>query len=419
MCSPFSMFSLLSRSFYQRKKMFSHLFYLYTSNALSTVFGLLLVLFLANFLTPTEYGNYKYIYSMVGILSVLNLAGGLRQTIIQSVAKGFDGILNHLITHNFILNIPTLVGGMIVGAYYLVQNNQLLGITIPLVTIGTIIATNGVLASGYLIGRSMFKVLFIFQTILGIINVGVFILAFYLFGSVGVAIGATSVAIGLTSLSLFLYIKRRWQRTDESHEEISNYGKHLNILSVFSTIQQHIDSILIFGSLGSTSLALYAIATPFGDRLLGFVKATYLYVLPKFTASGPEKALNQLYKRMSVCFLLGLGVVGIYYLCAPYLFRFLFPQYLEAIPLSVLFALNIPLAALTLVPQAYIDSLIEIRNKYIINGLQFSLRIITLPLGIYWFGVEGVIYSELFTRLVGVLIIVALIERSRQRLSAE
>jgi O-antigen/teichoic acid export membrane protein len=382
------------------------------------VLGLIIVLILANFLSPNDYGNYKYVYSMVGILGVLSLSGGVRTTIIQSAAMGYDGILEVLHKKNPLLNAPMMFGAIVLGGYYIFQDNWLIGISVPILTLATIIANNGLLASAYLNGKSLQKELALFQVGIGSVNLIGLSLAVVLTSNVPLIITIASSTVAVASTWSYFYVKRRFVRNTTVDEKIAHYGKHLGLLSIFTTIQQHIDSVLIFSTLGSGALATYAIATPLVDRILGFIKSSYFLVLPKFSEWGPSASMEKIYTRTVVSFSLGLIVWLFYFFCAPTVFGVMFPQYLSAVSLSILFALNIPLAAAVMIPHAYVDSLVEIRNKYILNGAIFFTRITTLPIGLYWLGVSGVIYSELLTRFVGLCILIFIVEKQRKKLRA-
>lgn len=384
---------------------------LYLSTIVSAISGLLVVVILANFLTPTEYGNFKYIFSIVGVVSVFSLTGGYRNTVIQSTAKGFDGTVALLARRNFLLSIPMFFIALCMSVYYLFHDNYTIAITIPIVTFSAIVGNYGIMASSYLNGRKKYNLLLLFQVILGITNIGAILLGTLFFdGLIPLIVAISLASIAISCLSLY-YVRTYFLRNTQTDSKLTSYGKHLNILNIFSTFLQHIDSVLLFTILGANALAVYALATPFVDRIIGLFKATYFFALPKFTEVGAIHARSMLYQKSIFIFCIGVGITIVYILISPFIFSVLFPQYHDSITLSWLFALNIPLVAFTILPQAYLDSLIEIKNKYIVNSTAFVIRIGSLLVLIPFFGVVGVIWSELITRIVGIAITIILIER--------
>ncbi len=384
-----------------KKQSLENVFHLYLGNTVSAIGGFLVVIILANALNQNDYGNYKYVFSIVGILSVLSFTGSFRNLTIQSTAKGFDGILSYLFKRNLQLSFPMLLGGLVVSIYYFFNDNNFLGWAILLATFTTVLGNNSILAYGYVNGRKKYKEIFYLQSIQSVVTVLTLFIT-TLFTQQLLTIFCVSVLTSAIIATAFvIFVRKKWVRNNDTNPELLRYGKHLNILGVISTIMMHIDSILIFKVIGSHGLAIYALATPFVDRLTGFLKTTYFFVLPKFTEQGHLKARTHLVKRSLAGLCLGLVVFALYYVTAPILFELFFPAYLESVNLSRLFALNLPIIALSILPDAFLDSLIEAKNKYIVKATTSGTRIITLLIFIFPFGVAGVIWSELLARLVG------------------
>lgn len=373
--------------------------------------GFLIVIILANTLDQNEYGNYKYVFSIVGIISALALTSGFRNTSIQSAAKGFDGIVKYLFRANIKLSFPMLIAGFILGAYYLINDNEFLGYSIIIATTSAIFANNGVILYGYLNGRRSYRQIFWLQAIQSLITISVIYLTTSVTENLLTILIACTVTPAFTLSVFTLFIQKKGVRNNTLDEKLVRYGKQLNILGIVTTTMMHIDSILIFKMIGSQGLALYAIATPFVDRIIGFLKATYFFILPRFTQMGIERSYNKLFIRSLWALLAGLLIYFIYYVSAPTIFTLFFPNYLQSIELSRLFALTIPIIAFSILPEAFLDSIVEIRNKYIVKGVITSVRIITLIAFIIPFGVVGVIWSEILTRIVGVGITAILIQR--------
>ncbi len=409
------MINALREGVRKKRQHIIHFSFFSLGTAVMTLGGFLSVVILANTISATDYGNYKYIFSVVGLLGVLGFTGGFRNMIIQSVAQGLDGIFVSLLRSNLLLSIPMLLGGIGVGCYYIIHDNELLGYSIMIATLGSILGNNGILAYAYLNGRKLYTKLFKFQAIQSAVNVVALVSVTLLTENLFIII-LTQVSTTAILLTVFYYfIKKTMLRNEDVSTSITTYGKHLNILSVITTLMMNIDSVLIFKIIGSHGLATYALATPFVDRITGLLKGTYFFALPSFTSQGHTRARIRLYKRSLLGLFVGFIIFLIYYFTAPILFKFFFPSYTEAIQLSRLFALNIPLIALSILPDAFLDSMAEVKSKYIVKATTTSFRIVLLLLFIYPFGIVGVIWSELIARLAGLVMTIILIERYMKR----
>ena len=396
-----------------RGESFRHLSLLTASNIVASIAGLLIVILLANLLPHEDYGIYKYVLSVSGFLTVLSFTGGFKTTIIQSVGRGFDGIVDRLYKINPVLSLPMIVGGIGVAGYYYLHGNEALSFGILIATICNVFITNGVIASTYLNGRRDYRKLLGYQTAFSLTSLTSLAATLSVTRDVLIVIAVNTTAMAAVATFSF-FVVRKLVRNADVNERVLHYGRHLNFLNVMTTVLQYIDSLFIFHFLGSYSLAHYAIATPFVDRILGFLKTSYFFVLPKFTERGPEWARTHLLKRSVIGLLFGILVFCAYALIAPIAFKLFFPKYLESVSLSILFALNIPLVAVSILPQAYVDSLIEIRNKYVIQSVNFVVRISSLVFFIHLFGIPGVIWSELLTRFGALVVILVIIWRRKK-----
>lgn len=388
---------------------FRKISYLYLANTVTSIGGFVVVLLLANSLDQSEYGYYKYVFSITGTLGVLSLTGGFRNTVLQSVAKAADGVVPHLFRRNLPLSLPMLLGGITACIWYVGRGNDILGYGILITTFFTILGNNGVIAYGYLNGRRLYLRLLLLQCIQVCVNVLALFIVLRVTNNVLVIIAVSAATTGIV-LTLFYFYVQNLLRNKVTDTLINSFGKHLSIMSMISTVMVNIDSIFIFKMLGAEALALYALATPFVDRLIGFLKATYYYILPTFTAQGPQNAYRSLYKKSIVVTAFSLVIYFLYYAFAPIFFELFFPRYIDSVELTRLFALTIPVIAFGILFDAFLDSLIEARRKYIVKLSVTSIRLVTLILFIPHFGIPGVIWSEIIARFLGTCITIILIE---------
>lgn len=407
------MITHIKKKFFLHKSAIAGVSFLSLGNIFTAIVGLLITIVLANHISVNDFGNYKYVYSIVGILGIFNLTGGYRNVVLQTASRGMDGAALHIHNKKFILGAPMIVSSIILSIYYFYNDNYFLSLSILIISICTLFYTDGLISSSYLNGKKEYKKLFFITASVSLVNIISIFVAIYLKKNLLTIISINTVSIALVSVASFYYVKNNFFTNTQIDKKILHYGKHLNILGVLSTIMQYIDSVLIFSLLGSQSLAIFAIATPFVDRIMGFFKILYFYFLPKYTEHGSIKSKSGLYKRSFYLFIFGILIYGIYFAIAPFIIPLLFPKYSESIGLSLLFALNIPFFAASILPSAYLDSLIEVRKKYIIQSINFIVRITTIFIFIKLYGVVGVIWSEILTRIISICAVLIIINTKK------
>lgn len=394
------MLARIKNKFNRHKYALTSVSFLSLGNVFTAGVGLLITVVLANHLSVNDFGNYKYVYSVVGILGIFNLTGGYRNVVLQSASRGMDGAALHVHKKKFLFGAPMIVSSFILSIYYFYHDNYFLSFSILIISICTLFYTDGLISSAYLNGKKEYKKLFFATAVVSLTNFISIFVAVFLEKSLLVIISINTMSIALMSVASFYYVKNNFFTNSSIDKKILHYGKHLNVLGILSTIMQYIDSVLIFSLLGSQSLALFAIATPFVDRIIGFFKILYFYFLPRYTEHGSVKSKDGLYKRSFYLFLFGLLIYGVYLVIAPFIIPVIFPKYSESVGLSLLFALNIPFHAASILPAAYLDSLIEVRKKYMIQAVNFTVRIVTILVFIKMYGIVGVIWSEILTRII-------------------
>src|SRR3989338_3757032 len=68
--------------------------WLILSQVVSILASLAVDVAFANLITPEEYGNYKYVFSLAGIISAFTLSG-LTVAVLRATARGHEGTLKY------------------------------------------------------------------------------------------------------------------------------------------------------------------------------------------------------------------------------------------------------------------------------------------------------------------------------------
>src|SRR3989344_51478 len=101
-------------------------FWLSSSSVITAIVSFLLALAFANLLTKDEYGVYKYILTLFGILCVACLRG-MDTVVAQGAARGNDGTVIMGLWAKIRWSLLGSVGALIGAAYYFYNGNDTLG----------------------------------------------------------------------------------------------------------------------------------------------------------------------------------------------------------------------------------------------------------------------------------------------------
>lgn len=374
---------------------------------INSLLSLLLVVAFANLLPKETYGIYKYIMSLAGALGFLTFTG-MNNAVIQAVSRGYEGALKHAMKIQLRWNFLFLIGTSILGSYYLFKGNNtfstslfIIGIIFPL---STAFNTYG----AFLIGKKEFKKISIYSILTELFRIGIMIFILFLIKNIVLIITAYMISGLLPNIYFYYRVKKlpksEVENTEEKQQEaLFKYGAHLSIVSIFGTISQHIDKIVLFQFLGPIQLATYYLATAMPDRIKGFSKAIMNVVFPKLATKNLIELKETFYSRLFQSLILGSILAGIYILLAPLLFKYLFPKYLPSIFYSQLLSLNLililPLTyfAYVLQSQKLVKSIYQISVTG--NIVEISLYI---TMGAIW-GIIGVILAAILSNLFMIL----------------
>ena len=197
----------------------------------------------------------------------------------------------------------------------------------------------------------------------------------------------------------FKIILKKYKPNTKEEPGTIAYGKHLSLMHVVSTIIKNIDKLLLFHYVGAVSLAVYSFSMAAPNQILSLFKMLRPLAMPKFSQTNIEILKKTLPLKIFKLFLIIAPFVIAYIILAPFLFKIFFPQYLDAVPYSQVFALT-----LFFFPTTFFGNVLnahaKTKQQYIItfsiNILKLILFLTLLPI----FGIWGAISVILITRIV-------------------
>lgn len=361
---------------------------------------------LANLIPPDTYGIYRFVLSLAAIVGIFTLTG-MGTAVTQAVSRGYEGALRAGFVAKLKWSIGVTLASFIGAAYYFINDNATLALSLVIVGILSPLKDSFVLYRTYLVGKKAFKTAVIYNSIQAPITAGAFIVTLFFTDDVILIILAyfviNTIAVGIL-YALTLYSQKPRENTDT---DTLNYSKHLSVMNVIGRIAGQLDSILLFHFLGAAPLAAYSIAKAPAKKLREVTNVLQSLAFPKLAQRDLHTLKQSIPKKALQILGVGASLFAAYFFAAPYLFMFLFPQYTDAVLYSQVLAVSILFLPLFLYKQTFIAHKRR-RELYIMQTVIPIVRIIALAILLPIYGIWGAIVALLLTRTVNAILLLYL-----------
>ncbi|MDO8548066.1 MAG: oligosaccharide flippase family protein [bacterium] len=362
-----------------------------------------LAIIVSRYVPKEVYGTYKYVFALVGVLSTFSLTG-LPTAVFQSVAAGFDGALHEGFWKNIRWSVLIFIASPVVAGYYFVLHNPTLAFGILIAGCLSPFLTSANLAGSFLGGKKDFYRQSLY---FGLWGSGIPIVA--LIGAIFVSTNPLWLVIVFcvanTASSLYFY-KRTLEvyHPDPAKKDpgMMTYGKHLSLLGVLGGIAGNLDQILLFHYVGAAELAIYNFATAILDQTGGPLKTVTNMITSKYATHTDKNIRENIWNKVWWLFLLGAVIAAVYIPLAPFIYAFLFPAYVDAVPYSQIYALSI-LSVVFSPFGAYLTAKKKIKEQYIGSIFNYCLQIAVMAVAVIGWGLWGLIIARVLLRTFGSL----------------
>ncbi len=378
-------------------------FWMTFGQVISSILSLAVIIAFANLLPKETYGLYRYILSIVGLLGVFTLTG-MNSAVTQAVAGGDSGALITSVKYQLKWNLLMVVAFFTLGGYYLFNGDQNMGVS--LLILGIFVPSTLALNTygSYLEGVKNFKIASISSIISTIVYVVGMLLVIYSSGEVIWLVIAYSLSTFLTTLYFYLYVLRRFKPVSNPDTEALKYGKELTFIGFIAPIASQADKITLAHFWGAAALASYSLALAVPDRATVFIKNYVGLGFPKFAAKTPTELNSVFWKRIFQGVSIGALAAIAYIFLAPFLFKYVLPQYLDSLFYSQILALGMIFA----MPNRYLSLLfvsqkmskIILINNIVQNVLKIGLYVVMGIVG----GVFGLVLAYVLNSFVSLII---------------
>lgn len=378
-------------------------FWLMLAQVASSFSALVIAVAFAHLVSPETYGTYKYILSIAALFAIFTLPG-MNIALSHASARGKESVI-HAITRSRVLYAFT--GGILalVGSVYYFRNENaqlalallVVAVTLPLFDTLTTYLSYFVgkrrfdLRTKYLAFTQLVSTLALLATIACTNNLILILLAYFL------------PLAGIRAI-LYRHVTQTISHTSIKEEDTDaiTYGKHLTAMQILGMIANEIDKILIWKFLGPVQVATYTFALAIPEQTKGPLKGIGELAFPKFAAQTSQQIranLPGLFRKIAL-YALGLFSVSLLYaVAAPYIFSFLFPQYMASVTYSQIFALSI-VTNVASIPLAILSAQKKTSAQYIITTIQPITTIGLLLLLVPTHGIMGAIIALVLSKFI-------------------
>lgn len=378
-------------------------FWLGIKTVLAALLALGVSVAFANLLPVHVYGEYKYVLSILSILSLTTLPG-LGTSVVRSIAKGFDGTPDAVLTTKIRWGFLGSLGSAAVALYYLYAGNTGLAgafavaaVFLPFVDTLSMFAT-------ILSGKKLFRVSILYEIGVQLVAASAIVITLWYTDALVMVLlayfGSYTVA---RYIALYIARRRYLKNTNVDHGALP-YGLHLSAMEVLGTIAESVNSLLLWFFIGPIELATYAFAKAIPMQMIQGLKKLTLIALPKFVHRDADEIRTTLPRRL-LWLWLGLFCIFILYITlAPTLFAVFFPKYIAAVPYTEFFALTF-----LLFPKKIIGTILNAHGQtraLYLNAITTPLvQICAAIMLVPQFGIGGAIGAELIAQATSLILV--------------
>lgn len=371
-------------------------FWLTLGQIVSSLSSFFLAIAFANLLPKEIYGTYKYILSIIGLLSIFTLSG-INTALTRSVARGYEGSIIPAIKEKIKWGCIGSFISLVIAIYYYINGNITLTICFIIATIFLPLMDSFNIYINYLHGKKNFKLATKYNILTQIISSFLIISVLAFFKNLFLIL--FTYFISYTSIRfIFFKLTTKTQKLNTQIEsDTISYGKHLTLMTLFSLIAAQIDKIFLFHFLGANNLAIYSIALSPPEQIRGLAKNVNALAFPKLDSKKIEVLNDAFYKKMKKGILITILITLVYILLSPFFYKIFFIHYIESIRYSQIYSISL----ITTIPTLIITSIFQVKQKlktlYQYNAYSSIFRIIITFLLILFLGIVGAVLSKLIS----------------------
>lgn len=366
-------------------------------------------LIFARFLSAETYGTYRYLSSIVAIISLFSLTG-LGTALTQAVASGKEGTIHQAFRTQLRWSCLMSLVSLGLGGFALWQNNTVYFLVFLILAVTGPLSLASNLYDPFLAGQGKFRTGTIYYLITNFLT-SLFLLVAAFSGRFFLILFPFQYILQ-TILGLIFYFRVAKTVSPKAivDDKAVSYGKRLSLIYIITTIADQADNIILFLLAGPVNLAIYSFAVAIPDIIKGFLKTITPLSLPKLTAISPTKFRLSLPIRLFQITVLAGFVIFAYVFAAPFIFKIFFPAYQNAIVYSQIFVLSLFVSPYFLL-IAYFQAKKMVKQIFLINIVPPIFQIFLMIGLTYFWGLPGLIGARILGRIFNLFFSFSLVSR--------
>lgn len=346
----------------------------------------------ANLLTTDTFGHYRFILSIVGILSLATLTG-MDTAFMRAASRGYERTLYPILKKRISFGLLGTLGAVFGSLYYFLNDNSLLGSALLLAAFFLPFKDTLAVYISLLQARRQFGRTSVYRVLTQIVSISSLVLVLWFSNSLLLLLFAYFASNTFMHLAFLRHTLRQDSPKGGADRNAITYGYHLSFLRGLGSLSGNAYSIALFHFVGAASLAQFYFAIAPMEQARALVGHIETLLFPKIAKdSWHLMSFKSFFRRLFPFLLVLSALTGAYIVAAPFLFQLLFPQYTNAVLISQLYAPSIVVTAMNTVLLTILKSKGLIKIQYILNIYEaiFSFAVI-IPAIIYFnmFGLVG------------------------------
>lgn len=372
-----------------------------------------------NLVSKETYGTYNYLLSLSGTLSFLTLSG-TGTSVIRAVARGFNNVAPYALRLQLKYNTLAIAGVAAAALYYSINGNQVFAVSLLILAISTPIAAAYHTYESILIGQKKFDHLTAITITSSLLAATLTVITLFFTQNVIVIVSVYSLMSLAPNIIAYNIVTRNLPKTTpdpQAISELKNTAFHLTGAGLISSLAQYIDKIILFQFAGPATLAIYGFAVAGPDRFKGLAKNWVSIALPRIAERSLREIREMFYLRIIFSLIIGIFLAIVYIGIAPFLFKYLLPQYLDAIIYSQVYALGLIVIPANVFIGYIFYGQNMLRAVYINSTMSQITRITLFAILAWQWQIWGLIFAYLISLIASLVYSIVIWEIEFRRLN--
>lgn len=374
-------------------------FWLLLTQGIAAIATFILSIAFANLLPKEDYGVYKYLLSIGTLIASFSLTG-LGTALIQSISKGFEGALKQATRISLKWNSIPIIISLSGSIYYFYKGNITLSSGLLLLSLLNPLINTFTLYNSYLVGKKDFKSLGVAGSYSSIFQaICIFVAIFFTQNILWILFAYLGGSLISTTLN-YLRVIFIYHPDGSTDSGMTSYAKHLSLMDILYSIADQIDRVVIFKFFGGAELAIYAFAVAIPTQFGGMLRNIKILAFSKLAKQDGKEIRSSLNDKVLRVLIISSVVTIAYIIAAPTIFKIFFPQYMEAVRLSQIYALSIIPSTTAILPTTFLEAHKVKRALYIQRTISPISRIILFSWLGYVYGALGMVIAMVASKTI-------------------